>query len=135
MPVLLRLGHRTETGLVQGGLSFTHQQNPLHQHCIASPAQQQRLKQKQQWDVQPCKASVREQKDPSSFADMDAAREYLHRKAAAKSYGPIAGVLNWLSNTAFGAGQVGLNAVVRALLLPANSFCPGELFITAECLQ
>lgn len=47
---------------------------------------------------------MREKKDPSSFKDMDEAREYLHAQAGWT--GPVAGLLNWLSNAAFGAQKV-----------------------------
>lgn len=54
------------------------------------------------------RASVREQKDPAKFASMDEAREYLTQKSSGKG-GPISGLLNWLSNAAFGAGRAGLH--------------------------
>eukprot|EP00879_Flechtneria_rotunda_P010252 GHRR01010718.1.p1 GENE.GHRR01010718.1~~GHRR01010718.1.p1 ORF type:complete len:250 (+),score=72.58 GHRR01010718.1:126-875(+) len=52
-----------------------------------------------------CGASVREHKDPKRFETIDAAREYLHQRE--RGSGAIAGILNWLSNSAFGAGQQG----------------------------
>lgn len=48
--------------------------------------------------------SVREQKDPSCSSSMDEAGEYLHTQA--DTSGPIFGLLDWLSNAAFGFGQV-----------------------------
>lgn len=49
-----------------------------------------------------CNHAVRERKNFGP--DMEAAREYLHSKPQAA--GPIAGLLNFLSNNAFGAGRV-----------------------------
>jgi hypothetical protein len=51
-------------------------------------------------------AGARERKDPAQFASMDAARDYLHAQAGGRG-GPIAGLLNWLSESAFGRGKVG----------------------------
>jgi len=60
-------------------------------------------------------ASIREAKDPARFSSMDEARAYLMQS---NSGGPIAGVLNWLSNAAFGAGRAGVHigAVYRQWL-------------------
>jgi hypothetical protein len=52
-----------------------------------------------------CRSSTREQKDPARFASMEEARKYLHSEA--EGSGPISGLLNWLSNSAFGMTQVG----------------------------
>jgi hypothetical protein len=51
-----------------------------------------------------CGSAAREQKDPAQFASMDEARAYLRRQAG--SGGPISGLLNWLSESAFGWSKV-----------------------------
>ncbi|KAI8477007.1 MAG: hypothetical protein J3K34DRAFT_515981 [Monoraphidium minutum] len=50
----------------------------------------------------PCR-SAREKKDPKRFSSMEEARDYLHSQA--ERPGPISGLLNWLSGSAFGFGQ------------------------------
>ena len=78
---------------------------PLHsRHAQQFPALPQPPQCKQLHGV--TARAVREQKDPSRFANMDEAREYL-MQSGSKGGGPIAGALNWLSNAAFGAGRAG----------------------------
>jgi hypothetical protein len=52
----------------------------------------------------PCHATIRKPKDFGK--DMEAARRHLEA-GSAQGYGPIAGVLNWLSSNAFGSDKVG----------------------------
>lgn len=80
----------------------------FRRHCRTSSAARRNA-------VAVCSASVREQKNPKDFRNMDEAREYLHKRSGGLS---LAGALNWLSSNAFGAQQqeLGWVRIVRLLL-------------------
>jgi hypothetical protein len=69
-----------------------------------------------------CNHAVREKKNFGS--DMEAARDYLHSQP--QGAGPIAGLLNFLSNTAFGAGRVRATAAGAACWAFAALSCRGS---------
>lgn len=78
-------------------------QHTSHQSSVARPTT--RSRRARAAAAQRCR-SVRERKDPRQFASMDNARDFLHSQAGETGF--ISGLLNWLSDQAFGAsrGQV-----------------------------
>jgi hypothetical protein len=54
-------------------------------------------------------------REPKDFGkDMEAARQYLE-SGRSRGYGPISGLLNWLSSNAFGADKVWTKAAKRIM--------------------